>query len=142
MLTSQPHGTLLVDELPGLGSALDRPGTVVHVRVRLTTGHEVVARLVLPDVISAICLKAYAYQGRLSDRDAVDLWRLLEAANAAGVTAATWPTGVSGRESAAVLFQHFGHPASAGPAQASREPAQRARIRALVLRVVAQPSEP
>jgi hypothetical protein len=136
LVPSQPHGTLFLDELPGLGTALEQPGTVVDLRVRLTTGHQVVADLVLPDVISAICLKAYAYQGRLTDRDAVDLWRLLEAANAAGVTSATWPTGITGQDAAAVLHQHFGRPSSAGPAQASNSPADRARMRALVLRVV------
>ena len=49
---------------------------------------------------------------------------------------------LAARGDAAVLFQHFGHPASAGPAQASREPAQRARIRALVLRGWRSPRSP
>lgn len=89
LVTNQPHGTLVVDEVPGLHLALARPGTTVTIQVRLTSGHVVDARLVVPDVVSAICLKAYAYDGRLFARDAVDLWRLLEAVRAAGISAAT-----------------------------------------------------
>ncbi|KQS71147.1 hypothetical protein [Modestobacter sp. Leaf380] len=104
--------------------------------VRLTSGHDLVADLTLPDVVSAICLKAHAYTGRMTDRDAVDLWRLLEVALAAGVTAATWPTGPTASDAAVVLRQHFGRPGSPGTARATRDPAQQTRIRALVGHVV------
>jgi hypothetical protein len=136
LLPNKAHGPLVVDEVPGLNLALARPGTAVTADVRLTSGHELVTDLLLPDVVSAICLKAYAYAGRLTDRDAVDLWRLLEAAFAAGITATTWPSGPTAATAASVLRQHFGRPGAPGPARASRVPAQQTRIRALVGHVV------
>ncbi|WP_203857917.1 hypothetical protein [Plantactinospora mayteni] len=78
-------GELVVDEVPGLLLALHRPGAVVEVQVRLTSGTELAIRLVLPELISAVCLKALAYRGRFAAKDAVDLWRLLNAAYAAGL---------------------------------------------------------
>ncbi|MGY1843312.1 hypothetical protein [Modestobacter sp. SYSU DS0875] len=136
LLPNQTHGDLVVDEIPGLSLALARPASLVTAEVRLTSGHEVVTDVLLPDVVSAICLKAYAYAGRLTDRDAVDLWRLLEAALAAGVTAAEWPSGPTGTAAAEVLRQQFGRPGSPGAARASRLPAQQTRVRALVGQLV------
>jgi hypothetical protein len=136
LVTNQPHGPLVVDEVPGLALALARPGTPVAVEVQLTSGHRLATDLLLPDVVSAICLKAYAYAGRFTPRDAVDLWRLLEAAAAAGVTAATWPTGATATAAANVLSQHFGWPGAQGPARASARPPDQTRIRALVAHVV------
>lgn len=136
LVANQAHGALVVDEIPGLSLALARPGSLVTAEVRLTSGHEIVTDLLLPDVVSAICLKAYAYAGRLTDRDAVDLWRLLEAALAAGLTPADWPSGPTGTAAAEVLRQQFGWPGAPGAARASRLPAQQTRIRALVGQVV------
>ncbi|GAA4759187.1 hypothetical protein GCM10023328_48130 [Modestobacter marinus] len=136
LVSNQSHGQLVVDEVPGLALALARPGTPVTVEVRLTSGHSLVIDLLLPDVVSAICLKAYAYAGRFTPRDAVDLWRLLEAAAAARVTAATWPTGAAAADAAAILGQHFGRPGAQGPTRASARQADQTRIRALVALVV------
>lgn len=136
LVPNQTHGDLVVDEVPGLTLALGRPPTEVAVQVRLTTGHELTAQLLLPDVVSALCLKAYAYRGRLTDRDALDLWRLLEAAEAAGVTAANWPTEPSASAAADVLRQFFGRPGAAGLRQATVRAAEQTRLRALVGYVV------
>lgn len=136
LLTNQPHGDLVVDEVPGLVFALNRAGTPVNVGVRLTTGHDLAVDVVLPDVVAAICLKAYSYIGRMSDRDAVDLWRLLEAAAAAGVTATGWPPGPTPREAATVLRKHFGQAGSPGLARTGASQADRTRIRALVAHVI------
>jgi hypothetical protein len=135
LLPNQPHGELVVDEVPGLNLALARDGTPITVEVTLTSGHTVTTALMLPDVVSAICLKAYAYAGRLTERDAVDLWRLLEAA----YTAANWPTGPTATEAAAVLRQHFGRPGAPGLARAGDSMRDRTRITALVAHVVGQP---
>ena len=134
--TNRRLGELVVDEVPGLHLALARPGTTVDVSVRLTSGHVLDTVLVVPDVVSAICLKAYAYAGRLSARDAVDLWRLLEAARAAGVSATTWPTGPTAVEAAALLRRHLGGPGAGGLERVSPRPADRTRVRALVAHVV------
>jgi hypothetical protein len=136
LLTNRPHGELVVDEVPGLNLALARPATQVAVEVQLTSGHDLVTDLVLPDVVSAICLKAYAYAGRFTDRDAVDLWRLLEAALAAGVTAASWPSGPTAGAAASVLRQHFGRPGAPGLARVNGSMRDRTRIAALVGHVV------
>lgn len=139
LVPNQPHGELVVDEVPGLNLALARDGTPITVEVTLTSGHTVTTALMLPDVVSAICLKAYAYAGRLTERDAVDLWRLLEAAYAAGITAATWPTGPTATEAAAVLRQHFGRPGASGLARVGDSMRDRTRITALVAHVVGPP---
>lgn len=135
---NRPHGSLLVDEVPGVAFALARPATVVAAEVVLTSGPPLRTELHLPDVVAALCLKAYAYAGRWQRRDALDVWRLLEAAHAAGARAADWPTSATPRDAAAILRRHFGRPASQGPPDASAVTAQQARIRALVAEVVAR----
>lgn len=91
MVSNQEAGDLIVDAIPGLGLALAMPAVRLDVAVTLSGGRRIAFRLALPDVRAALVLKAYAYRGRLADKDAVDIWRLLEAAHAAGrdrVTAA------------------------------------------------------
>lgn len=136
ILHNRQHGDLFVDEIPGLAFALNRPATIVDLRVRLTGGEETAARLALPDLAAALCIKALAYRGRYADKDAVDLWRLVSAAHAAGLRAESWPTGVTGRDAGAVLRRFFGGPASAGLKQVSRQRSDRTRMRALVHAVV------
>lgn len=134
--TNQTHGELVVDEVPGLALALARPATRVRVDVRLTSGTRLVTVLAIPDVASALCLKAYAYRGRFEARDALDIWRLLEAAHAAGIGAADWPKGGVGLDAARILHSHFGLPSSRGPLSATASRRHQARIRALVAQVV------
>lgn len=134
--SNQPHGDLLVDEVPGLALALARPSTPVFLRVRLTSGIELTAALDLPDVVSALCLKAYAYSGRQQARDALDVWRLLEAASAAGVTAQDWPPEPAAVDAARILHTYFGRPMARGLIDATRSRPHQTRIRALVARVV------
>jgi hypothetical protein len=137
LVSDQPYGRLVVDEVPGLSLALARPPTTVAAQVKLTSGHRLDLDLALPDVISALCMKALAYQGRYSDRDAVDIWRLLEAAYAAGVTADAWPSRPgNAADAAAVLRRHFGTPAAGGVRKVSANRADQARVRALVGRIV------
>ena len=106
-------------------------------RLGLTSGAGMHMQLALPDVTAAICVKALAYKGRLAAKDAVDLWRLLHAAHAAGVRADKWPTGPTGRAAATVLHSFFGRTNGPGLAQVSARPADRTRMRALVMEVVA-----
>ena len=136
LVTNQPHGDLIVDQIPGLALALARPPTTVALDITLTSGVRLTAVIDLPDVVSALCLKAYAYQGRMHPRDAVDVWRLLEAAYALGSTAGQWPTGATGSAAAEILRQHFAVPAATGPRNASTSAAQQARIRALTAQVI------
>jgi hypothetical protein len=139
LLSNQAHGALVVDEVPGLALALSRPSTSVRVEVRLTSGRTLTIALDLPDVISALCLKAYTYSGRQQPRDALDIWRLLEAASAAGTLAADWPPDEAAVDAARILHGQFGRPMARGPSDATRSRSHQTRIRALVARVVPQP---
>lgn len=80
--------------------------------------------------------EAVAYRGRFAAKDAVDLWRLIHAAYAAGLRAADWPTSVTGRQAADVLHRFSGTPAAAGLKQMSANSADRTRMQALVRQVV------
>lgn len=136
LVSNQPFGLLVVDAVPGLSFALARPAVDVQIRVVLSDGRQLLASLRLPEPVAALCLKSYAYAGRLEERDAMDVWRLLEVASAAGVRAPNWPAGPTPREAGGLLHRWFGRIGSAGPADASPDPAVQARIRALLTQVV------
>jgi len=108
MRSNQEYGALYVDEVPGLRLALARPGVSVEVNVSLMSGERLQIPLTLPDLVPAICMKAYAYQDRAKATDAHDLWRLLEAAQVAGLSVDDWPTGATGNDAAVRLRRHFG----------------------------------
>jgi len=139
MLSNQAAGPVVVDAVPGLGLALARPATVVAVAVVLSHGERIAFSVHLPDLLSALVLKSSAYRGRFADRDALDVWRLLEAAHSAGIRSEEWPGGTEGRDGALSLRTHFGDASSAGPKKATREKASQARIRALVNTLVPDP---
>lgn len=138
LVPNQRHGDLVVDEVPGLPFALSRPSVVVDLQVRLTSGDDLAMRLALPDLPSALCLKALAYRGRFAAKDATDLWRLLNAGYAAGLSESAWPGGVTGRQAAQVLHRFFGTPGATGLGQVSASASERTRMRALVRRIVAR----
>lgn len=137
--TNQPHGALVVDEVPGLSEALGLPPVSLRVLATLTDATNVDVVLRLPDVRAALILKAYAYRGRWSDRDASDIWRLLEAASNAGLSWSDWPQGLGGRDAAQILYAFFAPPEAVGPKRATSDSGAQARIRALVRRVVPPP---
>ncbi|WBB47444.1 hypothetical protein O3597_20170 [Verrucosispora sp. WMMA2044] len=139
LVPNQRHGELVVDEVPGLVLALHRPAELLDVHVQLTSGKALNLSVMLPDVASALCLKALAYRGRLAAKDAVDLWRLITAAHAAGLRVADWPGSVTGRQAAEVLHRFFGVPQAAGLKQVSASTADRTRMLALVRQVVPVP---
>ena len=91
-------------------------------------------------VRAALVMKAHAYAGRLSDNDALNIWRLLQSASNAGNTAADWPTRSTARDAAVILHQHFATPRSGGPRRATPNRTNRARIRALIAQVVPNPT--
>jgi hypothetical protein len=135
MLTNQVHGRLVVDEIPGLATALALDPTIVDVAAALSDGSEVSMTLHLPDVAAALVMKALAYRGRFADRDAIDVHRLLEAARVAGRTAADWPRRIEARDAAHALHQFFGSARAARSAAATA-----ARVRLLVSSLV--PADP
>ena len=133
---NQHAGSMVVDAIPGLLDALRMNAVMVPITAVLSDGTSVGFEVALPDVRAALVLKAYAYAGRFSARDATDIWRLLEAANRAGYTASAWPRGSGGRDAAHALRQFFGQPSSRGPRAISPDRGVQARVRALVQRVV------
>jgi hypothetical protein len=85
--SSRQVGEVNTTEVPGLAEAFLAEPCVVDAEFILTDGEHLSARVLLPDSKSMILLKAGARRVRNEDRDATDLWRCLEVANADGVTA-------------------------------------------------------
>lgn len=140
LIPNQTHGDLVLDEIPGLLEALLLPPVNVAARAVLTDTTQLDVQVPLPDVRAALVMKAHAYAGRLSDNDALDIWRLLQSANNAGHTAADWPTRSTARDAAVILHRHFAKPSSRGPRQATPNRTNQARIRALIAQVVPNPT--
>ncbi|MBW4079597.1 MAG: hypothetical protein HIU84_14055 [Acidobacteria bacterium] len=86
--SSRQVGEVNTTEVPGLAEAFLAEPCVIDAEFVLTSGEHLNARVVLPDSKSMILLKAGARRVRSEDRDATDLWRCLEVANADGVIAA------------------------------------------------------
>jgi hypothetical protein len=85
--SSRQVGEVNTTKVPGLAEAFLAEPCVVDAEFILTNGEHLNARVLLPDSKSMILLKAGARRVRNEDRDATDLWRCLEVANADGVTA-------------------------------------------------------
>src|SRR5665647_1684417 len=137
--SNQEIGGLSVDLIPGLLAALLLEPVNVSLVAHLTDGTELAMTLALPDVRGALILKVFAYAGRFTDRDASDVWRLLEAAVEGGFAETDWPQTPVGREAAHLLHQFFGSPAASGAKKVSARPADQARVRLLLQRVVPRP---
>lgn len=83
-------GELQTTEVRGLALALNRPAVRSSLRMVMLDGKTTLtADVLLPDEESALVLRAYAWHVRGESKDAVDLWRALEIASAAGVTLKT-----------------------------------------------------
>jgi hypothetical protein len=136
----RPIGELFVDEVPGLSCAVACDPLLASLRVRLTSETYVDMTPHVPDAVAALGLKALAFAARLEKRDAVDVSRMLEDVNADGVTATVWPARATLREVAERPRRAFLPATGIGFRAASKVPAQQARIRALVARVV--PADP
>jgi hypothetical protein len=136
LLPNQRHGGLVVDEVPGVALALSAPSTIIDLTVSLRSGDQARMRLLLPHLGAAVCIKALSYRGRLADKDAVDLWRLMNAAYAAGLRAGDWPTGVTGRDAAAVLYRFFARAGAQGLRQISQRGADHTRMQAIIKAIV------
>lgn len=129
-------GELFVDEVLGLRYALSREPLVVNLQVRLSTGDNVELRPAVPDLVSAICLKALGYRARAAHRDAVDVWRLLEVARATGLNASAWPTNATLSEVADILRSQFVPAKGRGVLAATTTPALQTRLRLLATSLV------
>lgn len=79
LLSNQTQGDLVLDAIPGLPLALATPGEQVALDITLRDGTGLSFVILIPDLRSALCLKALGWASRRSAKDAVDVWRLLRA---------------------------------------------------------------
>lgn len=136
--TSQQHGDMVVDEIPGLSFALERPALELSLETRLTDARTVQMNVALPDPVAALCLKALSYGSRYAARDAHDLWRLLEVAYTSGIRVSGWPTSATPSDASVVLHRFFNRAPANGLRDISADTAIQTRVRALVAAVVAE----
>ena len=133
MVSNQQYGDITLDEIPGLSLALARPGEPIDLTVTRLDGTSVSFDLVIPDITSALCLKALGWSDRHAAKDAVDVWRLLRAHRQRNPESIVWASsGVQG-DAADILRSDFARPAGRGVLAASTDRAHQAEIRALTL---------
>jgi|GEM_PF-3244483 len=139
-IANMDAGPIAVDGIPALHVALARDPLWLNVTALTTSGDPVEARVAIPDISSALAIKAFAYAQRLAPRDAEDIYRLLEVAYAEH-TDHPWPTGPTFTQAAHLLVEHFDSPGR-GLSSAAPDTLTRTRIRALVRAVIQSPRRP
>lgn len=90
---------MLVDEIPGSGLALWRshPADAVNVTAEMLEGYTGAATISLASVFALLAVKAGAWSGRRSAKDALGIWRLPWRSHASRATATSmgrwlgWP---------------------------------------------------
>jgi hypothetical protein len=122
------HGAFVVDEVPGLGLALSMDPLVLTLDVGLRAGGRLTFDARVPAPVPALAVKALAYRSRLAAKDAVDVWRLLEVASLAGVTASDWEHPGTRADARRVLSDYFGRRNASGTRAATAHPGRRTRI--------------
>lgn len=140
---------LTTTEVPGLADAMRRPSVNIEITLTRLNREECTTIVSLPDETSTLILKALAWRKLARDTDAIDLWRTLEIAVAAGVGPEELAEG-QGPEAARIIQGAFGikpGPAMEKLAEArglSPEAARRlhTRIRALIQRLFWEPAAP
>jgi hypothetical protein len=136
MVPNQQYGDLVLDEIPGLSLALATPGEQIELTVTTLAGTTVSFAIVIPEITSALCLKALGWSDRLAAKDAVDVWRLLRALRQRVPEPIAWrDSGVQG-DAVAILRQDFARPAGSGVRTATTDRAEQTEIRALTLAVL------
>jgi hypothetical protein len=136
LVPNRQHGDIVLDEIPGLSLALARPGEQIDLTVAMLDGPAMSFPIVIPEINSALCLKALGWSSRLAAKDAVDVWRLLRAHRQRIPEPVEWrDSGVQG-DAAAILRTDFARPAGAGVSAATTDRAEQAEIRALTLAVL------
>jgi hypothetical protein len=136
LVPNQQYGDIVLDEIPGLSLALARPGEEVDLTVTMLDGTAMSFPAVIPEINSALCLKALGWSSRLAAKDAVDVWRLLRAHRQRIPEPVEWrDSGVQG-DAVAVLRDDFARPAGGGVRAATTDRVEQAEVRALTLAVL------
>jgi hypothetical protein len=133
---------LVTTEVPGLQLALARPGVELTLDLQRLNGSLSSVRLLFPDEVSALALKALATTVRIRPTDIVDVWRCLEICLAAGTDATAFSRGTPA-DAAAIIRELFTHNAIgiqtlADQHRLSKNAADQrhTRIRALIARLL------
>jgi hypothetical protein len=136
LVPNRQHGDIVLDEIPGLSLALAHPSEQIDLTVTMLDGTSMSFPAVIPEINSALCLKALGWSSRLAAKDAVDAWRLLRAHRQRIPEPVEWrASGVQG-DAAAILRADFARPAGGGVCAATTDRAEQAEIRALTLAVL------
>lgn len=136
MKTNQRAGEMTLDAIPGLHLALAAPGESLEIAARLLDGTVIEFVTVVPTLMTALCVKTVGYADRRAQKDALDVWRLLEAYRVVFPSPPQWPKSGAAGDAAKILRSDFGQASGAGVRSASSSRADRTRIRALVLHAV------
>jgi hypothetical protein len=133
MVSNQQYGDITLDEIPGLSLALARPSEPIDITVTRLDSTPISFAVLIPDITSALCLKALGWSNPHAAKDAVDVWRLLRAHRQRIPESIAWrQSGVQG-DAAAILRTDFARPTGRGVRAASTERVDQAEIRALTL---------
>jgi len=127
---------MTLDAIPGLHRALAAAGESLEIAAHLLDGTVIEFVTVVPNLMAALCVKTVGYGDRRAQKDALDVWRLLEAYRLALPSPSQWPQSGSAGDAAKILRRDFGQASGAGVRAASSSRADRTRIRALVLHAV------
>ena len=136
MRNNQRAGEMTLDAIPGLHLALAAPGESLEIAARLLDGTAVEFVTVVPNLMAALCVKTLGYAGRRAQKDALDVWRLLEAYRVVFPSPPQWPKSGAVGDAAEILRRDFGQASGTGVRAASSSRTDRTRIRALVLHAV------
>jgi hypothetical protein len=134
---------LVTTEVLGLQIALARDPVELTLDLRRLGGDMMSGRLLFPDEVSALTLKAFATRVRMKPTDVIDVWRCLEICVAARVDTAEFCRGAV-RDAAAIIQKLFDGRDSPGiqtlaeQQQLSQDAADQryTRIRALIARLL------
>ena len=118
--------------IPGLHLALSAPGKSFEAAEHLLDGTVIEFVTVVPNLMAALCVKTVGYGDRRAQKDALDVWRLLEAYRLAFPSPPGWPQSGSAGDPAQNPRRDFGQASGDGVRAASSSRADRTRIRALV----------
>jgi hypothetical protein len=136
LVPNQKHGDIVLDEIPGLSLALAQPGEQLDLIAAMLDGTATSFSVVIPEITSALSVKALGWSSRMAAKDAVDVWRLLRAHRQRIHEPTAWRDSGVLRDTTTVLRQDFARPAGSGVRAATTDRDEQAEIRALTLAVL------
>jgi hypothetical protein len=113
IVSTQPYGDIWLDEIRGQSLALDSSGEQIDLTVTRLHSTSVSFTVAIPDITSALCLKAVGWCDWLAN-DAVDVWRLLRGQRRRLLEPIAGRDSGVGGDAVAVLRRDFARPAGVG----------------------------